>query len=269
MKLSIVVPAYNEEKRLGRMLGEYLAYFEPRYGMDFEIVVAINGSTDRTEEIARGLAAAHPAVQVVIEPRAIGKGGAVVLGGQASRGELVGFTDADGSTPPEAFDALVDEIGDADFISANRWMKESVVEPRQPLKRRLSSRVFNTLVRLLFKVRTSDTQCGAKLMKREAWEKVMPTLDITRWAFDVDLMFKARRAGISFKEVPTVWRDRDGSKIRYFASSLEMLLSMVRLRLVYSPFKFVVDAYDGINSFIARLRRAMKPRRKKEVKRKK
>ena len=165
---------------------------------------------------------------------------------------MIGFTDADGSTPPEAFDALVDEIGEADFISANRWMKESVVEPRQPLKRRVSSRVFNTLVRILFKVRTSDTQCGAKLLKRAAWEKVMPTLDITRWAFDVDLMFKARRAGLSFKEVPTVWRDRDGSKIHYFRSSLEMLLSLGRLRLVYSPFKFVVDEYDWTNDHLFR-----------------
>jgi glycosyltransferase involved in cell wall biosynthesis len=244
MKLSIVVPAYNEERRLGRMLSEYLAYFEPRHGADFELVVSVNGSTDRTEEIARDLAAAHPAIQVVVEPAAIGKGGAIIGGGKTARGELIGFTDADGSTPPEAFDALVDEIGEADFISANRWMEESVVEPRQPLKRRVSSRVFNTLVRILFKVRTSDTQCGAKLMKRAAWEKVMTTLDITRWAFDVDLMFKARRAGLSFKEVPTVWRDRDGSKIHYFASSLEMLLSMVRLRLIYSPFKFIVTVYD-------------------------
>jgi glycosyltransferase involved in cell wall biosynthesis len=269
MKLSIVVPAYNEEKRLGRMLGEYLAYFEPRYGEDCEIVVAINGSTDGTERIARGIAAEHPAVKVVVEPAAIGKGGAVILGGKAAAGELVGFADADGSTPPEAFDSLVREIGDADFISANRWMKESLVEPRQPFKRRVSSRVFNALVRILFKVGTSDTQCGAKLMTREAWEKVMPALDITRWAFDVDLLFKARRAGVVFKEIPTVWRDRDGSKIHYFSSSMEMLLSMGRLRLVYSPFKFIVTAYDATNGFIARLRRAMKPRKKEEVRRKK
>lgn len=254
MKFSIVVPAYNEERRLGRMLGEYLAYFEPRYGNDFEIVVSVNGSTDRTEEIARAFAAKHPAVVVEVEPAAIGKGGAVIAGGKVARGDLVGFADADGSTPPEAFDDLVKGIGQAGFISANRWMKGSLVEPRQPLKRRVSSRVFNALVRLLFRVGTSDTQCGAKLMRREAWEKVVPTLDITRWAFDVDLLFKARRAGVAFKEVPTRWRDRDGSKIHYFASSVEMLLSMGRLRLVYSPFRFVVTAYDAVNDAFARLR---------------
>ena len=73
MKLSIVVPAYNEERRLGRMLSEYLAYFEPRHGADFELVVSVNGSTDRTEEIARNLAAAHPAVRVVGRSSAAGK----------------------------------------------------------------------------------------------------------------------------------------------------------------------------------------------------
>jgi len=251
MKLSIVVPAYNEERRLARMLSEYLAYFEPRYGEDFEMVVSVNGSTDRTEDIAREFASAHPAVRVVVERGAIGKGGAVVRGGEVARGELVGFADADGSTPPEAFDALVPAIGDAGLVSANRWCRESVVEPRQPLKRRVISRIYNAIVRVLFKLHTSDTQCGAKLMTKAAWDKVMPTLDITRWAFDVDLLFKARRAHVGIKEVPTVWRDREGSKIHFFRSSLEMLLSLGRLRLIYSPFKFVVDAYDRVHDLFA------------------
>lgn len=245
MKLSIVVPAYNEEGRIGRMLGAYLPFFEERYGADFELIVAINGSRDRTEEIVRGLAAEHPSLRVAVEPKAIGKGGAVMMGGALARGELVGFVDADGSTPPEAFDDLVANIGDAGLVIASRWLPESEVDPPQPWKRRAASRVFNWLVRRLFKLHITDTQCGAKLMTAAAWHDIVPNIGITQWAFDVDMLFKTRRKKYPIKEIATTWRDVEGSKIRVGKASLEMLLALARLRMIYSPFAFVVKAYDA------------------------
>lgn len=244
MKLSIVVPAFNEEARLRPMLDVYADYFAPRCGADFELVVVVNGSTDRTEQIAADEAARFPQVRVLVEPRAVGKGGALLLGFGAARGELVGFVDADTSTPPEAFQDLVDHIGDAGAIIASRWLPGSQVSPRQPLKRRIASRIFNRLVRLLFGLRITDTQCGAKLMKGDALREVMPRLGITRWAFDVDLLFQLKRAGYAIVEWPTVWHDAGGSRLKVGRASLEMFIAICRLRLLFSPLRWVVALYD-------------------------
>lgn len=244
MKLSIVIPAHNEEQRLPPTLQAYVDYFETRYRDDYEIIVVVNGSRDGTEQITRVCAARHAAIRVVIEPRAIGKGGAIMMGFKAARGDLIGFVDADGATPPEAFDDLVRHIGCAGAIIASRWFKESRVYPPQPLKRRIASRVFNFFVRWFFKVDIRDTQCGAKVLTREAVQAVLPEIGITRWAFDVDLLFKLRRAHFKIVEHPTTWHDVGGSQLRIGRASLEMFVAITRLRLLYSPFKWVVDLYD-------------------------
>jgi glycosyltransferase involved in cell wall biosynthesis/O-antigen/teichoic acid export membrane protein len=244
MRLTIVVPAHNEEQRIGPMMEAYLPYFERRYGADFECLVVVNGSTDGTERQVAGYAARHPALRMLVEPARIGKGGAVILGFRAARGDLIGFVDADGSTPPEAFQALVERLGEAGGIIASRWRRDSQVSPRQPLDRRLASRAFNGLVRLLFGLRLSDTQCGAKLFRRATVEAILPHIGITQWAFDVDLLFQARRAGFRIEEISTIWRDVAGSKLQVGKASTEMVLALARLRLIYSPFRWVVGLYD-------------------------
>ena len=244
MRLSIVIPAHNEEKRIGPMLDAYLPFFATRYGTDMEFLIVINGTTDRTEDVVSRFEQRYPIVRHIVEPRAIGKGGALMMGFAAAKGDLVGFADADGSTPPEAFQDLVDHIGDAGVLIASRWCRGAKVSPPQPLSRRVASRVFNILTKMLFGLRLTDTQCGAKLMKREAVLKVLPNLGITRWAFDVDLLFQLKRAGYRVKEIPTVWHDVAGSKIEIARVSTEMLAAVTRLRLLYSPFRWIVALYD-------------------------
>lgn len=246
MKLSIVVPAYNEEARIGKMLEAYLAYFEEKYGGDFEMVVSVNGSNDRTEEIVRELQPRHGQLRMVVEPAPIGKGGAVMAGGAVARGDWIGFVDADGATPPAAFDDLLANAGDAGLVIASRRLPGAVVFPRQPWRRRAASRTFNFLVRLLFKIPITDTQCGAKLMRAEAWRAIVPHIGLTRWAFDVDMIFKTRRAGWRIAEIPTTWSDVAGSKLRIGRVSFQMLLAICRLRLLYSPLKWVVAVYDRL-----------------------
>ncbi len=246
MKLSIVVPAYNEEGRIRRMLEAYLPYFAERYGNDFEIIVSVNGTTDRTEEIVRGLQSRFPQLRMTVDPRPIGKGGAIMAGGAVAQGGLVGFVDADGATPPAAFNDLVENIGGAGLIIASRRLKGAVVNPRQPWNRRVASRIFNFLVRRLFKLRITDTQCGAKLMTAEAWRAIVPQIGLTRWAFDVDMLFKTRRAHYGIREIPTTWSDVGGSKLKVGRVSLQMLLAICRLRLLYSPFRWVVSLYDRV-----------------------
>lgn len=246
MKLSIVVPAYNEEGRIAAMLAAYLPYFAARYGDGFELIVSVNGSRDRTAEIVRAHAARHPQLRMLVEPRPIGKGGAIMAAGAVARGELIGFVDADGATPPGAFDALVENIGGAGLIIASRRLPGAVVKPRQPWKRRAVSHCFNFLVRTLFKLSITDTQCGAKLMTAEAWRAIVPNIGLTKWAFDVDMLFKTRRAGYAIKEIPTTWSDVGGSKLKIGIVSFQMLLAICRLRLLYSPLRWVVALYDRL-----------------------
>jgi glycosyltransferase involved in cell wall biosynthesis len=209
-----------------------------------ELIVVVNGSTDGTADIARRFAQSHPQVRSIVEPMPVGKGGAIMLGFAGAQGDLVGFVDADQSTPPEAFQELVEHIGDAGAIVASRWLKESRVSPRQPLARRLASRVFNFLVRTVFGLTISDTQCGAKLMTGGAVRTILPRLGLTRWAFDVDLLFQLRRAGYRIIEWPTTWHDAAGSRLKVGKVSFEMFFAITRLRLLYSPFRWVITVYD-------------------------
>jgi glycosyltransferase involved in cell wall biosynthesis len=246
MKLSIIVPAYNEEKRIPPFMQVYTRYFIEAYGDDVEIIFVINGSSDRTEQVVREYTVEMPQVHVIVEPAKIGKGGAIILGLRAARGEVVGFADADGSTPPEAFDDLVHRLqhSEAGAVIASRWFKESHVYPRQTLLRQMASRIFNLTVRTLFGLKIWDTQCGAKVLLGRAAGDILPRLGLTRWAFDVDLLFQLHRAGYPIIEAPTVWHDVRGSQLKVGRASLEMFVAICRLRLIHSPFKWIVTLYD-------------------------
>lgn len=246
MQLSIIVPAHNEENRIGKMLDAYLPYFTELYGRQVEFLVIINGSTDRTEEIVRHYRTNYPCLNIIVEPNPIGKGGAIMLGFAKAKGRLVGYVDADGATPPRAFQDLAEHIGADDAIIASRWIKGAHVHSRQPLARRIASRIFNFLVNTMFGVHLHDTQCGAKLLRKRAADTILPRLGLTRWAFDVDLIYQLRRAGYSITERPTTWSDVTGSKLNVTKASFEMFLAICRLRLLFSPFKWIVSVYDHL-----------------------
>ena len=240
MKLSIVIPAHNEEHRLPPMLEAYAEYFSGKYGNEAELIVVPNFCSDHTVEVARSIGLRYPQVNVVEEPKRVGKGGAVMLGAQAADGDLVGFVDADGATSPESFDDLVQKISLDGCIIASRWMKGSDMSPQQPLSRRVASRCFNLMVRMLFGLKLTDTLCGAKLFRREVIQPVLRNLGVTNWAFDVDMLFQTKRLGASIREIPTVWHDVAGSKIEIGRSSVNMFVALVRLRMFYSPLRFMI-----------------------------
>lgn len=254
MKLSIIIPAHNEELRLPPVLESYAAFFSEKYGNEVELIVVPNFCNDQTSEVARRIGERFPQVNVLADPGQVGKGGAVMLGAESAQGDLIGFVDADGATSPAAFDALVNDTGKSDCIIASRWLKDSQVQPRQSLSRRVMSRCFNVFVRILFGLKITDTQCGAKVFGRDVIQEILPRLGLTNWAFDVDLLFQAKRAGYSIREVPTVWNDKEGSKIRYVSSSLEMVMALVRLRLIYSPFNWVVEIYNSLSRILKRMK---------------
>lgn len=246
MKLSIIIPAHNEEHRLPAMLEAYAAYFLEKPDGQVEIIIVVNNTTDNTVAVASEISKQYSAIKIIDEPRNVGKGGAVMLGAEVAMGEYIGFVDADGATAPDAFNALYEAREQAPVLIASRWMTDSVVEPAQPLRRRISSRCFNFLVTLFFQFKISDTQCGAKLVQGGAMKEVLPLLGETRWAFDIDLLYKLHMLNYDITEIPTVWENKEGSKIRYFRSSVEMLLAIVRLRLLHSPFRFFVILINRI-----------------------
>ena len=247
MKLSIVIPAYNEERRIVRALEDYAKFFTAKYKDNFEILVVANGCRDNTVGVVKEVAKRYKQIKYKDIKEPIGKGGAVIEGFKLVNGELIGFVDADDSTSSEVFYDLIKKINGYDGIIASRWTKGSIIKPRQPLSRRIASRCFNMLVRILFGINVSDSQCGAKLLKRNVVKSVVNDLGITRWAFDVDLLYNLKRKNFKFIEIPTVWSDTYGSKLDVVRTSIEMFLAISRLRLIYSPFKFIVNIYDKIN----------------------
>lgn len=244
MKLSIIIPAHNEEHRLPPVLKSYATFFEEKMGRDVELILVANGCMDDTARIAREIAGTFLRIQVIEEPKRTGKGGAVILGIKEAVGDYIGFVDADGATAPEAFLQLYKQCKGIDGAIASRWVVGSVVHLPQKLARRISSRVFNLMTRLLFGLNFSDTQCGAKIFRKEAFQKILPELGITQWAFDVDILFHMRRNGYVVKEFSTVWNDAEGSTLNMRKAAWGMAQALVRLRLIYSPFNWVVGLYN-------------------------
>ncbi len=244
MKLSIIIPAYNEEKRIVNTLLEYHNFFYKKLKKDFEIIVIPNNCKDKTPQVVRNISKKYEQIKSKNMPYFCGKGGAVIEGFKTAKGELIGFVDADNSTKPETFYELYKKIEDSDCIIASRWINGAKVSPKQTITRRIASRTFNVLVRILFGIKISDTQCGAKLFKREPLLEVLPKLVTTRWAFDVDLLYKLKLHHYKIKEIPTTWSDNIDSKLNVKKAAVEMFLAITRLRLVHSPFKFIVKVYD-------------------------
>jgi glycosyltransferase involved in cell wall biosynthesis len=238
--LLLLIPAYNEERRIGPVLAAYAEHFIRHYPGRLQMVVVLNGCRDRTIDVVREAEKRYLCIAHLEFPAPIGKGGALIEGLKlAPLADLVGYVDADGATPPDAFLDLVQRCGngEADCVIASRWIEGSRINVAQTKDRRLASRLFHGVVEGLFWMGILDTQCGAKVMRRAAVESVHPQLRIADLAFDVNLLYALCRAGKSIREVPTVWTDQSGSKVAFNAkTSLNMLLSLVRLRLVYSPF---------------------------------
>jgi len=235
--LLLLIPAYNEEERIGPVLRDYAAFFEKNYPGRFELVVVLNGCRDDTLEVVKRVAAEHPAIRALDFPQPIGKGGALIEGLKlAPTSDLIGYVDADGATAPEAFLDLVKHCQEVDCAIGSRWLEGSVLHQSQSTQRRLFSRAFHALVQLLFQMNIQDTQCGAKVLRRQAVEKIYPALRIADVAFDINLLYSLKRNGFTVREVPTEWTDKLGSKIKLNKGSLGIILSVIRLRLFYSPF---------------------------------
>jgi glycosyltransferase involved in cell wall biosynthesis len=224
--LSIVLPCLDEAERLPGTLAAYLAHFPPERA-EVELIVVDDGSTDGTTAIADQIAAADPRVRVVRTTRNHGKGYAVRTGIQASLGEVVVFTDADGSYGPEQLERVMAALDRAPVAIGARLGSQAGAGP--PL-RRLASRVFNRVMRLLLGLPFHDTQCGLKGFRRGAAEATFRRAKVDGFAFDAEALWIARRLGIEVVEVPVRAEERQGSKVRLGGDALRMVADVWRVR---------------------------------------
>lgn len=254
MKASIIVPAHNEEKRIGKMLAEYLAFFKNKKQeekIDFQIIVVLNACKDRTREVVDKNKCKE---LKILEFEKGGKGFAVIEGFKEALKcdfNLIGFVDADLATKPEAFYDLIINIENYDAIIASRYIKGAVIKPKPSLLRVVSSRIYNAFLRAMLFMPYRDTQCGAKLFKRNSIEKILPNLTMSKWAFDVDILICLKNLGLKIKEYPTIWGDKAYSNVggtkNYLRTGFWMGCAIIRLRLLNSPFnRHFIKIYDKI-----------------------
>lgn len=234
MNIAIVIPAYNEEKRIGTTLETYHAFFKQQRTVKLPtFIVVLNGCIDGTRAVVTAKQQQLGNIEIV-ESAEAGKGLAIKLGFQEALKrdfELIGFSDADMATHPHYFHALIDNIGNYGGIIASRYMKESTVVPARPFIKEWGRRlVYQPLVWLLFGLRFADYQCGAKIFKRTVIEKVTPHLSVRQWAFDVELLYLCKKHGFTIKESPTVWHDQADSKLKIRSGGFPMLSNLFKVR---------------------------------------
>jgi dolichyl-phosphate beta-glucosyltransferase len=227
---SIVIPAYNESKRLRPTLDEILRYMQERQ-WDAEILVVDDGSGDDTPQIVREFGYLHSQVHLVQNPGNRGKGFSVRNGMLHARGEICLFTDADLSSPISEAEKLFEAIRrGADVAIGSRWLRHELQTARQPLYRQILGRIFNLLLRLVLGLHYRDTQCGFKAFRREAVQQIFPMQKIQRWGFDPEILFLARKKGFSTVEVPVVWAHSEGTRLHPFRDGLRMFGDVIRIR---------------------------------------
>lgn len=234
--LSIVIPAYNEQRRIGRSLDDILAFLKTQT-YRAEVIVVDDGSSDRTaasvaERIPEFQKSGHELRVLTNDPNR-GKGYSVKRGLTEARGEIVLFTDADLSAPITEAPKLIDPISSdsADVAFGSRALNRELIGVRQPIFRDFGGRAFNFFMKMITGLRYKDTQCGFKAFRREPALAVFKLQSIERFGFDPEVLYIARKRDLRLLEVPVVWNDSEGSTVNYASDSIKMFVDLLRIRL--------------------------------------
>lgn len=229
-KLSVVVPAYNEEERLGATLDRMIAYLKdiPR---EWELLVVDDGSKDGTAALVEAASKKNPEVRLIKNDRNRGKGYTVKNGMLSATGDAVLFSDADLSSPIEEVEKLIPHLENGhDVVIGSRDIIGSQIEVPQPLFRRVMGYSFMVLRDWIAVSGFRDTQCGFKLFRREAAQQIFPQSRVDGFCFDVEILAIAKKLGYRMCEIPVVWRNDDRSKVNPTIDPLKMFLDLFRIR---------------------------------------
>lgn len=228
--LTIIIPAYNEEKDLQTAIEAARGYLDDR-DVGGEVLVVDDGSADDTRAIAEHAAQGDDRVRALGYEENRGKGHAVRYGVVRAEGDAIVFLDADLATPVEETDGLLEAIaGGADVVVGTRVHPEACIERPQPWLRRFMGARFRWLARMMLGLRASDITCGFKGFTREAAHAVFDRATVDGWAFDAELLVIAQRLGLTIVEVPVRWSDSRDSRVRPFANAAESWRALLAIR---------------------------------------
>lgn len=233
-ELSIIIPAFNEEKRLGATLARIRGYFATRAPAvaGLEILVVDDGSSDATVRVVRDSARSVPCLRVLSNPGNRGKGYSVRRGMLEARGRLALFTDADLSSPIEECERLLAAIASGNDVAiGSRAIDRSLITVHQSRFREVAGIVFNRLVRIVTKLDIEDTQCGFKAFRLPQCRVIFEQQRIDGFGFDPEILFLAHRHGLRIAEVPVSWAHHPATKVHVYRDSLLMFLDLLRVRL--------------------------------------
>lgn len=228
--VTVIIPAYNEQNRIGRTLQAVSDYFLKK-DLTRQIVVVDDGSRDNTLSVVQELRKEIGDLTVVGYSPNRGKGYAVRTGVKASQGKYVLFTDADNSTPIEEFDRIYPILKDNEVVIGSRYTKGSNIVVKQPKHRILIGRLANRLIQTLLLEGIKDTQCGFKAFQCQAAHEIFCRACVDRFAFDIELLSIARLLGFSIKEVPVSWYDSPDSRVRPIKDTLNSVRQLLHIKL--------------------------------------
>lgn len=231
--LSIVVPAYNEERRLPPTLIDMIDFFD-RQSLSYEILVVDDGSSDTTGDVVRKFERVREQIRLIQLPKNYGKGHAVRLGVLNSHGKRILFADADGATPIEEFFRLNDAMNEGcDVAIGSRALASDDTKVSTSMHRRLLGRIFNCCVNTVLLPAIADTQCGFKMFSRKAGLFLFRRQQSDRFSFDVEILYIARKAGLLVKEVPINWTNIPGSKVNLIVDSMRMFRDVFQFKMLH------------------------------------
>ncbi|HUK73846.1 MAG TPA: dolichyl-phosphate beta-glucosyltransferase [Candidatus Bathyarchaeia archaeon] len=230
LSYSIIIPAYNESERLTVSLPKVLDFIDGQ-GLQAEIIVVNDGSSDDTAGVVRRFAVLHPEIRLLENPGNCGKGYSVRNGMLNAHGDVLLFTDADLSSPVYEASKLFEAIASgADVAIGSRWLRAELQTERQPWHRQLYGRLFNLALRIVLGLKYRDTQCGFKAFTRAAAQTIFTRQRVERWGFDPELLFLSDKFKLRTVEVPVEWAHDHRSKISPLRDGLKMSLEMLSVR---------------------------------------
>jgi dolichyl-phosphate beta-glucosyltransferase len=230
-KISLIIPVYNEEKRIKLTLSKCISYFKNKK-IDYEIIIVDDGSTDKTRLIIKDYLSENKNIKLTKQRKNKGKGYSVKEGMLLANGDYLLFSDADLSTPIEEIEKFIKVMKKGyDIVIASRNMKDSIIPIKQPFFRKFLGQVFPLIVNLLILPGYKDTQCGFKLFKKEVAIKIFSKQKINDFGFDVEILFIAKKYGYKIKEIPVIWSNSLVSKVSPLLDSIRMFLDILKIRL--------------------------------------
>ena len=231
--LSVIIPAYNEARRLPPHVGSVLAYLREHYPA-FELIVVDDGSRDETAAAVGTALAGEPRARLLEYRPNRGKGYAIRTGVLASHGAVVLFLDADLSTPIEEIPTALERLEQADIVIGSRDLPASDIRAQPPVYRRLASEIFRWLRYLMVGLwRISDTQCGFKAYRGPVARQLFALAQVDRFMFDVEILYLAERAGLRIREMPVRWTASPGSTVRFWDGLVDMIRDLWRIRWLH------------------------------------